>query len=59
MLYDQLLRVQDWHVSARKRGKGGKVREPWKTREVVNLVKKNKKTNVRCWEIKSGRDFEE
>lgn len=38
LLQDQLIKVQFWHVSVRRRNKGGKVRESWIMR-VVDLVK--------------------
>lgn len=49
------LRAQDWHVPVRRWERNGKIRESWVTREVLNLVKKKNKENVRFRKMQSDR----
>eukprot|EP00061_Rhincodon_typus_P003901 g21251.t1 len=55
---DLLIRVQDRYFPVRRKGKDGKVRDPWITRRVVNLVESGKEVYVRLRKLKSDRDHE-
>eukprot|EP00061_Rhincodon_typus_P001908 g16106.t1 len=43
-----LLGTHDRHVPVRMKNKYGKLREPWITRDIVNLVKKKKEAFIRA-----------
>eukprot|EP00061_Rhincodon_typus_P005718 g25574.t1 len=53
----QLLQVLDRFVPLRQ-GKDGKVKEPWLTRHVEHLVKRNKEAYLRVWKQESERALE-
>jgi len=56
---EQLIRLQDRHVPVKRKDRKGRIREPWITREIEDLIKKKREAYVRSRQLKTDGALEE